>query len=224
VAVGRARRLAPLSGALLWVLVGGCARAPAAQADAVLARYAEALARSDVDGARALVTPGDRAALSREAFAAALAASPREAAELSAALGRAAPARVEAVVVLDDGSEVRLEVHEDGFAIVDPLTRFYAQSSPRAAQLSFVRAVARSRWDVLWALMPSEAREGLDPAGVAARFAAAREDLTRVAARLATAREAPIEVVGDRATMPYGERYTARFVREEGVWKVEDPD
>jgi hypothetical protein len=24
--------------------------------------------------------------------------------------------------------------------------------------------------------------------------------------------------------MPYGERFTVQFVREDGVWKIEDPD
>ena len=29
---------------------------------------------------------------------------------------------------------------------------------------------------------------------------------------------------GERATMPYGESFTARFVQENGLWKVEDPE
>ena len=34
----------------------------------------------------------------------------------------------------------------------------------------------------------------------------------------------PIEEVGDRATMSYGEGAAVLLVLEDGVWKVEDPD
>jgi glutamate racemase len=34
---------------------------------------------------------------------------------------------------------------------------------------------------------------------------------------------APIVELGDEAHMPYGER-EVRFVREDGIWKIDDPD
>ena len=35
----------------------------------------------------------------------------------------------------------------------------------------------------------------------------------------------PIRLEGeDRAVMPYDERHMVRFVRENGLWKIEDPD
>ena len=43
-------------------------------------------------------------------------------------------------------------------------------------------------------------------------------------ARLRAALGAPIVEVGDEARMPYGADAEARLVREDGDWKIEDPD
>ena len=51
-----------------------------------------------------------------------------------------------------------------------------------------------------------------------------REEIERIVANLRANLDNPIEVVGDRATMPYGERFRVQFVREDGVWRIEDPD
>jgi hypothetical protein len=214
-----------LLGVLVSALVGGCGfyarrRAP----EAVLAAYAEALARGDAAAARRLLTADDRRALPAGAYAAKLARDAREARELGQRIARAPAPRVYARLTLEDGSEVELERGPSGFRLRDPLTRLYGQSSPREALLSFIRAVEHERWDVLLSLMPRADREGLDAARLGALLSARREALTRTAARLAAARDAPIEVVGDRATMPYRESFTARFVREDALWKVEDPD
>ena len=50
------------------------------------------------------------------------------------------------------------------------------------------------------------------------------EEVQRTAALLKTSLDQPIEVVGERATMPYGERFAVRFLLEDGVWKIEDPE
>jgi len=70
--------------------------------------------------------------------------------------------------------------------------------------------------------MPNVDRGELDAAALGARLSARREELTRTSQRLAGFLDAPIEVVGDRATMPYGESYTARFLREDERWKLEE--
>ena len=74
------------------------------------------------------------------------------------------------------------------------------------------------------ALMPAADREGLSAADLERSLAPRLEELTRLAALLATALEAPIEIVGERATLPYGESFSMRFVRESDGWKVEDPE
>ncbi len=223
VRLGRARVC--VLGGVLSALVGGCGLAARAdRPEPVLAAYAKALGEGDAARAYALLTSGDRGAVDARTFREALAANRREAQELAERLRRSPRPRVLALVALDDGSEIALERGPAGFRVVDPLTRFYEQSSPRAALLSFIRAVERERWDVVVRLMPDAEREGSDLDRVREQLAAQREELTRLAALLSGARDAPIEIVGDRATMPYAESFTARFVREHGLWKLEDPD
>ena len=214
------------------VFVGACGLLSsshgAAQPDHIVRAYADALARGDAARAYALLGAADRRAIEPAAYARLVARDAAEARELSALLTHAAPARVSAQVRLDDGTELALELEDGRFRIVDPLTRLYGQASPHEALRSFVRAVERSRWDVLLDLMPAVERAGLDAAELGRRLTARREALTRMTALLAAALRGPpapaIEIVGDRATMPYGESFTARLVRENELWKVEEPE
>lgn len=218
--------------ALVSVFVGGCGLSPSSRAAAppqhILRAYADALARGDAARAYALLDASDRRAIDPQAYARIVARDAAEARELAARLAHAPPARVSAQIELDDGTELSLAFEDGGFRVVDPLTRFYGQATPREALRSFVRAVEHSRWDVLLALMPTIERGSLDAAELARLLTARREELTRMTALLAEAlrgRPLPvIEVVGDRATMPYGESFTARLVREDELWKVEDPE
>lgn len=205
------------------LLVGACVRRGASP-EAVLAAYGAALARGDAEGAYALLAPHERARITLAAFAGLLRENAAEARELGARISRATQPVIRATATLDDGSLLTLERGASGFQLEDPLSRFYDQSSPRAALVAFVRAVERARWDVVSALLPRSARAGLQPAALASRLADHREQLSRVAARLWVAREQPIEVIGDRATMPYGESFSARLLLEEGLWRLESPE
>lgn len=212
-------------GVLVSAFVGACGlRGRGNEPQAALASYASALQKGDAARAYALVSPDDHATVDRATYTARLARDAREARELGERIARAPAPRVFARVTLDDGTELELEQGPDGFLVSDAVTRYYAQATPRAALLTFLRAVEHERWDVLLALMPAAEREGLDAARLGQLLSARREELTRTAARLSVSRNEPIEVVGDRATMPYRESFTARFVREEGLWKLEDPD
>jgi hypothetical protein len=214
--------------ALLCALVGGCGHGGvwrSGQApEAVAAAYAEALQRSDSADARRLLVRADRDALDTDTYARALSRDASEAQELAARLQHAEGVQVTARVRLEDGTSLELELEDGHFHVVDPLTRFYGQGSPREALRSFVRAVQRARWDVVLALMPDVERGELDAATLGQKLQARPDELQRLTAQLSQALEGPIEVVGDRATMPYGESFTARLVREAGLWKVEDPD
>jgi hypothetical protein len=190
-----------------------------------LLAYARALRARDATAAYALLSPADQAALGPEEFARRLRENPAEADELATQLERAAPPRLVATVQLEDGTQLALERRaRGGFRVLDPLSRFYSQASPRAALHSFIRAVERERWDVILALMPNADRAGLDAASLGRSLTTRREELSRLVALLATERDSPIELIGDRATMPYAESFTVRFVREDGLWKIEDPE
>ena len=49
-------------------------------------------------------------------------------------------------------------------------------------------------------------------------------EVERLLASLRANLDNPIEEVGDRATMSYGEGAAVQMVLEDGLWKIEDPD
>jgi hypothetical protein len=192
--------------------------------EATLTALSNALAQGDTRGAYALMTPSYREHVSFEEFAARMKANPSEAKDLASALGKRAERRDVSEVRLSDGTRLRLVRDGERYLLETPVTDFYAQDTPRAALASFIRAVENRRWDVLWALMPEADRQGVTPEVLGKNLQAQLEELTRIVVLLKSSQELPIEIVGDRATMPYGESFTARFLRENERWKVEDPE
>lgn len=132
---------------------------------------------------------------------------------------------VRASVPFPDGDTLEL-VREDGrWRIVGNAVDFYDQSSPRAALRSFIRAMERRRYDVVLRFVPEADREGMTEEHMAEAWEGdAREEIDRLLANLRSNLDRPIEVVGDRATMTYGDSFTVQFVREGDLWKIEDPD
>ena len=225
---GRLRHVA-LGGTLLVVSVAsGCSRPQRANGpEAVVAAFRGALAAGDTHAAYTLLSADAQARMTQAEFAAQLRDNPKESEALQRDLAKVGPAQVRAQVALPTaGRAVELVRDPKGgdFRIESPLTEFYPQRTPRQALQSFLRAVENSRWDVVLRLMPEADRAGLDAETLGRNLSAQLEDLTRIVALLKTAQEAPIEIVGDRATMPYGESYTARFLHESDGWKVEDPE
>jgi hypothetical protein len=135
------------------------------------------------------------------------------------------PALVQSVLRDDAGREVHLEHAEDGWKVTTDLVEFYDQSTPRSALHAFVDALSRKRYDVVLRLMPNADKEGVTTDSMAKAWGyAARDDVERMLTQLRSHIEEPIEVVGNYATMPYAERLRVQFVREDGRWKIEDPE
>ncbi len=134
-------------------------------------------------------------------------------------------AEQEAVVQYGEGEVVRLSREHGDWRVATDVVDFYDQSSPRAALRSFVRAMERRRYDVVLRLIPEADREGMNEERMREAWEGeGREEVERMIANLRAALDNPIEEVGDRATMAYGDRFRAQFVRESGVWRIEDPD
>lgn len=224
--------MTPLLRLPAWLCVGvllvpswGCPRQRGARSPReAVQSFGAALARGRLESAYGQLSSAQRATLSLEDFKKQIKENPGEAKALSRASSRPLTVRVEADVELADGRHLRLTQDGDGFRINQAVTDFYPRRTPRQALVSFVRAVEAERWDVLFDSMPQVDREGLDPRQLAARIAPQLEELTRIAALLRMHLDAVIEIVGDRATMPYGEGATMRFVRESDGWKVEEPE
>jgi hypothetical protein len=118
--------------------------------------------------------------------------------------------------VVDEGGRWRI----DG-APFEP----WSQRTPRAALRSFVRALEQRRYDIVLRLCPTRHRTGLTVESLRSYWeGAGKDENAQLLARLRAAMRAPIVEAGDEAHMPYGERAEVLFVREDGAWKIEDPD
>src|SRR5262245_10384097 len=154
----------------------------------------------------------------RDAFARSL--GPAE--QRAAARLRDGKIELRAEVELADGERLALVEERDGWRIArDPLD-FYPQRAPDEALRSFLRAVERQRWDVVLRFIPQRFRNTITSDTLKQRWegpqaAELRAQLTVVRAHL----DEPMELAGDEARLPVGERKQVKLVREEGLWKVE---
>lgn len=221
----RARLLAGALSCALGACSGGVeARTP----EQALAGFARALRDGDANAAYALTSASYRRRVSRAQFEQWMRASPDEMQRVAEALEHpAGPAEEEAIVSVGEHEHVRLVHDPAGWRVASDVVDYYGQSTPRDALRSFVRAIERRRWDVVLRLVPAADREGMTEDSLRERWEGeGREEIERLreGIRAALDADAPIEASGDHAVMPWGERYRAQLVREDGVWRIEDPD
>jgi len=218
---------------LVLVLVAiGCAgtRPPPATPELAVIDFARALNQGRFDEAYARMSEDYRQRVPFDQFKRQLTENPEETTALSHALSHVQPGTVqEATVRYDDDAELTLrregEGENESWFLSSPLVDFYDQSTPRTALRAFVRALERRRYDVVIRLIPNADKEGITGDRLEQAWSGdGRKELERLVHNLREHIEDPIEVTGDRATMPYGDQMRAQLVRENGVWKVEDPE
>lgn len=209
----------------LLLLSGACAK-PDQSAEGTLRAFADEVRSGDYGSAYNRLSARARAELTYEQFVARLEGHPEDVAAMAARLRRPeGEIEITARVPIAEGEHVEL-VYEDGrFRVVGNVLDLYDQSSPRAALRTFVRAIENRRYDVVLRLVPNAERGDLDAERLRASMEGEqREEVARLVALLREHLGDPIEQHGDRATMPYLEAHRVSFVREDGVWKIEDPD
>ena len=218
------RLLLPLL--LASVSLGAGCGAHAARPASVVNAFGDALDDARYDDAYALLSEQYRRRVPFSEFRESVARNPEEVRELVGLLRHVDEAdEVEASVPLPDGDELQLVLVDGRWRIVGNVVDFYDQSSPRAALRSFVRAMERRRYDVVMRFVPAADREGMSPERMQEAWEGeSREEIERLLADLRGSLDEPIEVIGDRATMSYGDGAAVQFVREDGVWRIEDPD
>ena len=81
-----------------------------------------------------------------------------------------------------------------------------------------MRAVELRRYDVVLRLIPNRYRAAASPDKLRAYWEGARKPENQKLLKNLRGN------IGDEARMPYGENAEVRFVREDGLWKVEDLD
>ncbi len=210
--------------ALLCVGCGG--RASERSPDAMMDGFANALREARHEEAYNRLSVQYRSRVSFEEFRRHLQEHPDEARELAGLLAnREGPAEVTAEVQYTETDRVSLVQENGRWRIHGNVVEFYSQSSPRVALRSFIRAMQRRRYDVVMRFVPRADLDGMSEDQMRAAWEGeGREEVDRLIANLTSFLDNPIEEVGDRATMAYGDRFSVRFVREDSVWKIEDPD
>jgi hypothetical protein len=204
----------------------GCARAASGPAT-TLSALGAALERKDWGAAYSLTSADFRARVPLAAFRAELeegGEGTKGLARRLRAAGDGAHPRV--TVELAPGEPLAL-VEEGGRWLVDEPALFepWSQKTPRAALRSFVRALGERRYDVVLRLCPMRRRSGLTIEALRAFWEGEHKaENDALVGRLAGALGAPVVEVGDEARIPYGAGSEVRLVREDGAWKIEDPD
>jgi hypothetical protein len=211
-----------------------------------LTAYAVALREGRVEDAYRMLSNEAKRSVSLEAFRRMVKENPEDVQDIARSLSRSgSPPVVTATVTSPSGDKLQL-VYEGGRWTVDGtgIDR-YGQSTPRQALVGFLRAFERKRFDVLMRYVPDAEREGRADAGwgaergddeqagasvglTAAKLKAAwtgeqKEYISGIVQAIESAMPtAQIEETEDRAAMPYGAGGTVLFVRENGLWKIED--
>jgi hypothetical protein len=208
-------------------LLGACgASAPeTATPEHTVIALSRALSDGKHEEAYALMSDDFRRRVSLEQWKQSLADNAEEVLETSSALAKARGPYAKVVVVPYGDRELHLLESDGRWVVTTDVTGFYDQSTPRAAVHAFVRALTRKRYDVLLRLCPNAEKDGATADTLKAAWSGrARDDIDRMLTGLRAAQNDPIEVTGNRATMPYGGRMQMQLVREDGLWKVESAE
>ena len=213
----------------LFALAGssGCAgRSAMRTPEAAVEAFAEALREGDHGDIHRMLSAEYRERVSEDELRERLERNPAEREELSALMAHpTGETDITAEVPFGHGEVLRLRFEDGRWRLVGNVFDFYDQSTPRAALRSFVRAIERERYDVVLRFVPNADREGVTEEQLRAAWEGeGREAIARLLENLRASLDNPITQSGDHATMPYGERFTAELLFEDGVWKVEDPE
>lgn len=215
------------AGLVLLLFTIGCGASPARQPLSAVDAYAAALRAGDYGRAYDLMSSRYRREHTREDFVRMMKDSPQEVKQTAARL-TSSNRRVEVAArfVYDDlRDELPLVLEDGGWRISSDPLEFYPQDSPAHALRSFVRAVELKRYDVVLRFVPNRWRQEMNETKIREQFEGEkREEVVQMMRLLSANLENPIEQEGDKARMPYGERFEVKFVKEDGAWKVADPD
>ncbi len=193
---------------------------------ATVAAFGAALARGDLAGAYRLTSTDFQRRIPFEAFAAGFAAGGGEPAALGRRLVAEAPQmhlRVDVTLAL--GERVPLVLERGGWRIDAPVYEAWGQSTPRAAVLTFIRALDARRYDVVLRLVPDRYRAGLSVDRLRTFWEGEQKDQHRaLLERMRAAAGSSIVEVGDEARLELAPDRQVHLMREGGQWKIDDPD
>ena len=213
----------------LFLILASCAhKSGRGESPSVVVRqYVSALERGDYHNAYRLMSPEFRKRHSRESFAKMMGADQHRVRKWAQRVaGEEQSVLVEARLSTGGGETLRVVRGPGGWRIGEDPIAFYGQDTPRTALRSFIRAASNQRYDVMLRFVPKRWAKRMTAEKLRRVWLGPqRAKLEHMIATLRKNAASPIHTEGDdRATMPYANRLTVRFLREDGVWKIEDPD
>ena len=214
---------------LLWAMLALWAACGARHTEPELAlrSYGEELQQGDFEAAYSFMSEEFRAKHTMKDFVRMMKENSQEVSETTTRL-RSSPERVEvsAEVTYGVGDRFGLVVEGGEWKISNNPIAYYDQTTPREALRSFLRAYHLKRWDVLLRFVPTDLQTRMTVATVKEQFAGAKaEEVAELMSRVGANIDSPIsEPRGNQARMAYGDRYEVEFLREDGLWKIQDLD
>jgi cell division inhibitor SulA len=210
---------------LALMCLAGCGAGAARQPDTALRSYAEAVRAGDAPTAYGWLSQDAKKRMSFTVFERTLRERPEDLASLTEALLRPGERTAITATVSGAGGEQLGLVYEDGAWKADlSAVDLYSQATPVTTIASFVRAFDAHRYDVLLRFAPRAHKESLTDKVLRTAWEGEQkpEMLQLVAALRAQLPTAQAEVVGERATVAYGQAGTVQLVLEDGAWKIEE--
>ena len=222
---GEWRVASALAGAV--ALAGlACAHPQGGPAEA-LADFGAAVDRQDYTSAYALMTAEYRHRVSLADFRRELEVGGPDVTKVARRLrDDAARTPFQIEIEVDLGQKLTLVLEAGQWRVAAQPFDLSSQETPRAALRSFVRAVELGRYDALMRLIPNRYRvaASVDKLREYWEGGERRADNQKLLKALRAHAGAPIIETGDEARMPYDDTAEVRFLREDGVWKIEDVD
>jgi hypothetical protein len=217
--------LGALAASVLGLSSAGCTSAPLSPTD-TLHQLAVALRGGDAQTAYALMSRRYRDEVSFEAFEHYLASNPEEVQATADALDAPREVVEEATVNWAEDESLLLRREGDDWRLVTDVANYYGRRTPRETVRTLLRAIEHHRYDVIVQLMVEAERGTTTAEALQAEWEGpSREETARLVSALHEAlRLGTLEEHGDRAVVPYGDRFRMVLTREAGVWCIEDPE
>jgi hypothetical protein len=215
----------PRWGIAVAVAALGCGHRPPSPGT-TLVSYGAALERGDYRAAYAQMSAGYRQRVPFDQFRRQLEAAGADGRWTASALRRNGErwgARLEVPLSADERA---LLVRESGGWRLDaPPFPPFSQETPRAALRAFIRAVESQRYDLLVDLAPARYRAEVTADKLRRYWMSRGPERTRaLLTALLLALDRPVIEEGDEAYIVYQGDRQVRFIREEGLWRVESPE
>lgn len=209
--------------ALAVLFVSSLAACGGSSPQSSLDAYAKALSASDAKRAYALLDPKLQEQLPFDDFKKAFDgfASPSSVEALKRASAEAA--YIDARLPLDEFDEVELSLSSSGWQVEKGLFNFYAQRTPRESLLSFLAAAEAQKYELILRFVPAAYAAHMDENTIRRQFESNPAETSEMLTLLRQNQHNLIKTQGSRAWMPYG-RFRVDFVKEDGLWKIEDLD